>query len=392
MSTIIHGSDRKSKEQPLFTKEDPFLAPILDRRSLNKKGSSKATFHLSLDIQGSSITYQEGDAVGIWPRQDPTLVEELLALLKAPKQTMVKDPRLNMEMSLENYLYTRANLSRVTPALLQLLASSAVSTQKKDFLQNLLRPDSKELRALYSKNHDVVTCLQDLLPHDLSIQEFINTLSPMLPRFYSIASSQQQYPHEIHLLVSTFSYEVQHETRFGLGSHFLCHSNTPFVPLYVQHNPNFRLPEDPKTPIIMIGPGTGIAPYRAFLQHRASLSTPTRNWLFFGECHQAFDFYYKDELETYVKKGILQLSTAFSRDQDHKIYVQHVMEENAKDIWHWIQEGCHIYLCGDATHMAKDVTHTLLSIIHKEGDLSEEDAKALLQSLRKEKRFQADVY
>lgn len=392
MSTIIYGSSRKSKETHLFTKDNPFLAQIKYRLLLNKAGSCKKTFHLALDITGSAITYHEGDAVGIWPQNDPALVAALLSLLRVPKETLIRDPHVLTTLSLEEYLYHKPNLSRVTPALLQLLLTSSIPADKRAILTHLLQPENKTMRAQYIKEHDVLTCLKDMLPQTIDVFGFVASLAPMLPRFYSITSSQDLYPHEIHLLVATFSYSLHNEKRSGLASHFLCHSNHNFVPLYVLHNPHFALPTDPRTPVIMIGPGTGVAPYRAFLQKRASLSVKTRNWLFFGECNRAYDFYYEEEFLDYVRRDVLRLSTAFSRDQEHKFYVQHAMEQQSRDIWTWIEEGAHLYVCGDATRMAKDVTQTLLSIFQKEGRFSAEEAKAFLHKLRKEKRYQTDVY
>lgn len=392
MSTIIYGLPRKSKEKHIFTKEDPFLAPIKERYVLNKQGSCKKTFHISLDVSDSSIIYQEGDAIGIWPQNDSSIVTSLLSFIKDSKDTVVQDPRSEQKLSLEQYLYHKANLSRVSLSLLQLILDSSPSTQHIDRLRNLLIPDHKTLRAEYIKEHDVLTCLNDFAPTGLDAHTLVTALSPMLPRFYSIASSQVRYPHEIHLLVSTFSYAIQNEVRTGLGSHFLCYSEHSTVPLYVQHNPNFALPTHPETPILMIGPGTGIAPYRAFLQRRASLPIKTRNWLFFGECNEAYDFYYQKELSHYITEGYLKLSTAFSRDQPHKVYVQHRLLEQSREVWAFLQEGAYLYLCGDATHMAKDVTEALLTIAQKEGNLSLEQARHFFHHLRKEKRFQSDVY
>lgn len=392
MSTIIYGLTRKSKEKHLVTKEDPFFAPIKHRVLLNKEGSSKKTFHISLDITNSSILYHEGDAIGIWPQNDPVIVASIMTLLNASSQAVVQDPRSEQSLSFKDYLYHKANLSRVTPALLQFLSTTPLATPKITHLQHLLDPSHQLLRTAYFNDHDVLTCLKEYTPQITDLQGFVNTLAPLLPRFYSIASSQTTHPNELHLLVSTFTYRVQDELRTGLGSHFLCYHANASVPLYVQHNPNFALPSNPETPIIMIGPGTGVAPFRAFLQKRASLPLNTRNWLFFGECNRAYDFYYEEEFSHYVQEGLLTLSTAFSRDQSHKIYVQHELERHGQEVWSWVNEGAHIYLCGDATHMAKDVTHALLMIFQTSGKLSIDDSKALLHHLRKTKRFQTDVY
>jgi sulfite reductase (NADPH) flavoprotein alpha-component len=400
MSTIIDGSERKSKEKPLFTKENPFLSYLRERAPLSKEGSSKKTFHLSLKINNPSFLYKEGDAIGVLPKNPDSLVSAILSLLNTAGDVVIKNPRsLNPEspeqLSFKDYLYYKTNLTRVTPALLHLINNTLSSHPD---LEKLLLPENKLLRSDYTEKHDLLSCLEYFSPKNLDLQELVNATSPILPRFYSIASSSSHYPEEIHLLVSTFSYTVQEKPRTGVGSQFLCYEadfSTP-IPIYVQHNPNFCLPSDLTTPMIMIGAGTGIAPYRAFLQQRShalssSIQKP-RFWLFFGERNQAFDFYYEQELTRYVNQGLLKLSAAFSRDQQHKIYIQHLMEEQSKELWQWIQEGANIYLCGDAKQMAKDVNNTLLSIFQKEGSLSLEESKELLHLMRKQKRFQVDVY
>lgn len=393
MSTIIYTSETKSKEKHLFTKENPFLSKVKQCFLLNKEGSSKKTFHVSLDISNSSITYNEGDAIGILPKNPDYQISTILDITQLSGEEFIQDPRSSCSMSLKDFLYYKANLARVTPALLTLFKTNAFSL-KTALLETLLLTENKTLRTEYIDMHDVLSCVKDFYPQKLIPQEFVNALAPMLPRFYSIASSQSCYPDEIHLLVATFNFTIQGELRAGIGSDFLCYqaSNTTPVPLYVQHNPNFTLPADPTIPIIMIGPGTGVAPYRGFLQKRILSSTKTKNWLFFGECHKACDFYYEEEFLNYEKQGFLKISTAFSRDQEHKIYVQHQMETHAKEFWQWIDQGAIIYLCGDAKHMAKDVTEMLLKIFHKEGNLSMEQSKELLHLLRKQKRFQSDVY
>lgn len=393
MSTTIYTSERKSKEKDLFTKDNPFLSRVKECTLLNKEGSSKRTFHISLDISNSSITYSEGDAIGILPKNPECMISSLLDILGTSGEDFIQDPRSSNLISLKNYLYYKTNLARVTPALLSLLKNNPFSI-KASLLETLLVAENKALRSEYIEIHDVLSCLQDFSPKDLDLQSFVNALPPMLPRFYSIASSQSCYPDEIHLLVATFSYEIQGEARTGIGSDFLCYQATydTAIPLYVQHNPNFTLPSDLTIPIIMIGPGTGIAPYRGFLQKRALSTTKTQNWLFFGECHKAYDFYYEQEFQHYAEQGLLRISTAFSRDQEHKIYVQHQMEHHAKELWQWINQNAVLYLCGDAKEMAKDVTEMLLKIFQREGNLSLERSKELLQLMRKQKRFQTDVY
>jgi len=393
MSTIIYTSNRKSKEQSLFTKNDPFITCLKSRKLLNSPTSSKQTFHICLSLQGFSPPYQEGDAVAIFPKNPKNLISSILNLLNAKGDELLKDPKTNEPAVLETYLTEKSNLSRITSTLLTLLSTCS---SKNPFLKDLLTETKKSERAHYIQSHDLLTCLKDLSPLEpLDLQAFIASLPPMLPRFYSIASSLSCYPEELHLLVATFSYQVQQEIRTGVGSDFLCNRaailETP-IALYIQSNPNFSLPLDPNTPIIMIGAGTGIAPYRSFLQKRSLEQIKTRNWLIFGERNRQSDFYYEEELQDYVEKGLLTLTTAFSRDQQAKCYVQHQMTAHSKQVWEWIEQGAILYVCGDAEHMAKDVQKTLIDILHKEGGYSLEDAAQFLQKLRKEKRYQTDVY
>ena len=331
--------------------------------------------------------------MAIFPKNPNALISSILKLLNAKGDELLKDPKTNEPVVLESYLTDKSNLSRITSTLLTLLSTYS---SRNLFLKDLLTETKKNERTHYIQSHDLLTCLKDLSPlQPLDLQAFIASLPPMLPRFYSIASSLSCYPEELHLLVATFSYQVQQETRTGVGSDFLCNRaavlETP-IALYIQSNPNFSLPLDPNTPIIMIGAGTGIAPYRSFLQKRSLEQIKTRNWLIFGERNRQSDFYYEEELQDYVERGLLTLTTAFSRDQQAKCYVQHQMAAHAKQVWEWINQGAILYVCGDAEHMAKDVQKTLIDIIHHEGGYSLEDASQFLHKLRKEKRYQTDVY
>lgn len=346
-SSLIH--------EPLYSKNSPFLGKVKESYLLNKEGSTKRTYHVVLDLSGSSIAFSPGDAIGIFPQNSQEEIEEIITLLGAQGDERVIPKRKEVELSFYDFLLKEANLSR-TP--------SSIDPEKQDLpLLDFLRQKKGSF----------------------SPQEIAETLSPMLPRFYSIASSSQLYKEEVHLLVATFSRKVGEREIPGLGSHFLTHlakpNETP-VPLFVQRNETFSLPEDPSRPIIMIGPGTGLAPYRAFLQERAL--TPSKNWLFFGERHSLFDYYYQDELLKYEKEGILKLTTAFSRDDETKVYVQHRMWEQKEELLKWLDEGAILYVCGDAKRMSRDVTATLDQIL--------EGRPETTKSLRKEGRLLLDVY
>ena len=368
----------------LFSKETPFLAKISERQLLSGNNSSKKTYHISLNIKGSGLSFEEGDAVGIIPSNDPSLVKRILTITQLPKECQVIHPRTKLVMTFEDFLTKAANLSRVTPSLFSLLKNQTSS------LSTLNDEEIKDLCV----SHDVVTFLDHFFLQTVDIQDFCDAFSPLLPRFYSIASSQLVSADSIDLLVASFTYSVQNEKRAGLGSEFLCSFaklDESVVPLYIHHNPHFKLPLDSSVPIVMLGAGTGIAPYRAFLQNRAFDHT-SKNWLFFGERQKSCDFYYEKELLDYAKRGLLELTTAFSRDQEEKIYIQHQLYSHRVKVWEWIEQGAVIYLCGDAKQMAKDVTATLLKIFESEGGLSEIKAKEFFLQLRKEKRFQQDVY
>jgi sulfite reductase (NADPH) flavoprotein alpha-component len=223
----------------------------------------------------------------------------------------------------------------------------------------------------------------------------VNQFAPLLPRFYSVASSPKTHPDEVHLTVALSTYDHHGELRYGVASHFLCHiaeENATAIPSYVQPTPHFTLPHNHEAHIIMIGPGTGVAPFRGFLHERLAHNAPGKNWLFFGERHRAFDFFYEEFWTSLVGQNKLRLDLAFSRDQEDKQYVQHRLTENGKELWSWLQEGAYLYLCGDADPMAKEVEATLLQIFKEHGNLAEADAKAYLKSMRHERRYLIDVY
>lgn len=363
-----------------YNKDNPFPAKIIERYILNKKGSIKQTYHLTLDLTGSNITYKPGDAVAIYPENSPSDVHALLSALQASGNEEIVDPRSQSVMPLHHFLKTKINLMRITTPLLKQMGDPS-----------FLDEDAKEKRSLFIANHDLIDFFE-MYPPNLSLQELIGFFSPLLPRFYSIASAPSVSPHRVDLLVATFTYKHGKKEKKGLGSQFLAETatmHTTPIYTYLHPTPHFTLPEDPNTPIIMIGPGTGVAPYRAFLQERESLRAPGSNWLFFGECYQKADYYYETYLESLKAKNFLRLDLAFSRDQQEKMYVQHKLLVHGSDIWKQINSGATLYICGDARHMAKDVTAALHSIIEMHSSV---DPKIFLKALRKEKRLLLDVY
>ncbi len=368
---------------------------IKERYLLTKEGSSKQTFHVILDLTQNPLTFQPGDSIAIYPQNDPLLIDHLINAMRGRGNEMITDPRSGKNLSLREFLTHKANLARLTSSFLKLFYAYEPSHDKKNRLGHLLEPSNRPLLIQYLSSHDPLDLFREYQETTVPLQELCSQFGPILPRFYSVASSPSVYKEEAHLTVALFSFTHQGEQRYGVGSHFLCSlaipRETSFLS-YVQPATHFHLPADDATPIILVGPGTGIAPYRAFLQERIARRAPGKNWLFFGERNRAFDYLYEEEIEGWKKKGQLKLDLAFSRDQQEKIYVQHKMLEHAKELFHWLESGAIFYVCGDAHHMAKDVDHALHTLVKQEAGLNELGAKAYVKALRASKRYLADVY
>jgi len=365
-----------------YSRLHPYLARIKERNLLTGPSSTKKTYHIVLEIQGEEFPFKVGDSIGVLCQNDPEEVDALLYKLGRPGTETLLDPRENRPYPLREYLLHKVNISRVAGPFFKLF----------DPQSPLLHPDRKGELAAFLHTHS----LFDLLAlHPLADPSHLTKLMPLLPRFYSIANSARVFPNEIHLTVAYVSYVSGGKNRKGIGSHFLCtyaqESTTP-IPIYLQPSNYFTLPSDPRASIILVGPGTGIAPYRAFLQERLALSQPGRNWLFFGERNRASDFYYEPFWLELQSQGRLRLDLAFSRDTPVKTYVQHKMYEEKKSLWNWLQEGAYFYVCGDAEEMAKDVDAMLHRIVREEGRMAEEEARLYVKGLRAEKRYLADVY
>ncbi|MCC6128257.1 MAG: sulfite reductase, partial [Chlamydiae bacterium] len=342
----------------IYNRTRPYIARIKERSLLTAPSSTKRTYHLALDLSSGPLPFTIGDSVAILPRNDPEIVEKILKSAHLDGNASIVDPKTKEPLSLRQLLETKANLTKIHSRL-----------------QSLLRETS------FPKDYHVVDLISQARSHSYTPQELADVLLPLMPRFYSIASSSKMHPEEIHLTVSALSYEVQGKPRYGVASHFLCHAatieSTP-IPLYIQPSNGFTLPA-PDASIILIGPGTGIAPFRAFLQERLINQARGRNWLFFGERHHASDFYYEPFFTELVKQQLLRLDTAFSRDQPEKIYVQHRLLEHSASIWDWLQTGAYLYVCGNAEFMAKDVDASLRQIACKHGNFSEEKSAAYLR-------------
>jgi sulfite reductase (NADPH) flavoprotein alpha-component len=370
-----------------WSKETPFPARLLTNRKLNLEGSQKETRHFEISLEGSGLNYEVGDALGVWPANCPELVGEILRALGATGEATVKIS--GGEFPLRQALLEKLDLGKPAAELLQFFAGSNVA------LRDLLAPERKDDLKKWLWGRGVVDLLLEHPAVKWTAAEFVARLKPLAPRLYSIASSPKAHAGQVHLTVSIVRYESFGRARKGLASTFLADragGEIP-VPVFIQASHGFRLPVDGSIPIIMVGPGTGVAPFRAFLHERRAASAPGRNWLFFGEQRAAADFYYRDELETMFSDGHLtKLCTAFSRDQAEKIYVQHRMLEHAAELWSWLQDGAHFYVCGDASRMAKDVDDALHKIVETTGGNSADDAKAYVAKLKADKRYQRDVY
>ncbi|MBI4723980.1 MAG: sulfite reductase subunit alpha [Rhodomicrobium sp.] len=358
---------------------------FIGRRRLNKPGSEKDTWHIEFDLSAAGLDYTAGDSFGIFPENDPALVREILITLWA-------DPdRKRDGRTLAGILGQDFSLSPAPDSLFQLFSylTGGEKRQKAKALAAGEDPDGD------AATLDVLAALRKFQGIRPDVEAFLEALEPLQPRLYSISSSPKATPGRLSLTVDSVRYKINRRTRFGCASTFLSDRIQPgtLLKAYVQKAHNFGLPHDPSTPIIMVGPGTGIAPFRAFLQERQAIGAEGKNWLFFGHQRSAFDFFYEEELSAMKASGLLtRLSLAWSRDGSGKFYVQDRMRETGRDLWAWLQEGAHFYICGDAKRMAKDVERALADIACEHGGLTPAKAVTFIADLKKARQFQADVY
>jgi sulfite reductase (NADPH) flavoprotein alpha-component len=372
-------------ERPTVSRDAPVEATFLSRTLLNKPGSGKETWHIEFDIAGTGLAYAVGDSFGLFPRNDPALVEAVLKAIDAPPDFPIGGRMLR------DVLTDGVSLNPAPDMLFQLI-SYLIGGERRQKAQALADGDDPDGDA---ETLDVLAALDKFRGVRPDPEAFIEALDPLQPRLYSIASSPKVDPGRIALTVDTVRYAVGKRTRLGVASTFLGGRIAPQskVRTYVQKAQGFGLPADPAVPIIMIGPGTGVAPFRAFLHERMAAKAPGRNWLFFGHRNSRHDFFYEDELAGMKSAGALtRLTLAWSRDSEEKIYVQHRMREVGRDLWSWIADGAHVYVCGDAKHMAKDVERALVDVVATFGARSTDQAIAFVSDLKKAGRYQTDVY
>jgi len=386
-----------AQESPTYSKDLPFPARVTENRLLSKPGSAKETRHFIVDISGSGLHYKAGDSLGIFPSNRAADVDELLALLGASGDEPVSPAMLKLSapISLRQALTERLALAKPTRKIVETLAAKATDPQEKARLDGLLAPESKDLLAGLLEEREFIDLLAENRSAKLTPQEFVDHLRKLMPRLYSIASSPRVHLSEIHLTVAVVRYDTNHRERIGVCSTFLADRvqvGTTAVPVFVSES-HFGPPADVSRDCIMIGPGTGVAPFRAFLQDRVAVGAGGRNWLFFGDQKKATDFLYEEEWAEYVRQGHLtRFDTAFSRDQVTKVYVQDRMRANAAELWRWLDGGAHFYVCGDAKRMAKDVDTTLHDIVAEQGGKTVQEAAEYVKQMKKDKRYQRDVY
>jgi sulfite reductase (NADPH) flavoprotein alpha-component len=373
-----------------YNRNNPFPARLITNRKLNAAGSAKETRHFEISLQGSGLAYEVGDALGVMPSNCPALIADIILALGCDGEEAVKDPQ-GQETSLTHALRHSYTITRPPRPLLQAIAERSGDSR----LTSLLEPGNEAKLDKWLYGREVVDVLLGYPSVKFSPAEFIGLLRKLPPRLYSISSSPKAHPDEVHLTVAAVRYETHGRRRKGVCSTFLADRGdaSTAIPVFIQTSHGFRLPQDTDRPIIMIGPGTGIAPFRAFLEERRATGATGKHWLFFGDQCSACDFLYREELEAMLAEGTLaRLDTAFSRDQEEKIYVQHRMKESAAELWAWIVAGAHLYVCGDAQRMARDVDAALHEIIQNAGGKTPEQAAEYVQKLRTEKRYQRDVY
>ena len=380
------GSDATAGAASQYSKQNPFAAELYTNQKITGRDSGKDVRHIEISLAGSGLSYQPGDALGVYFTNDEALVRELLLLTAIARDTPVTIG--GETLTIEQALTEQLELTQSYPAFVEKYAAATGNTTLSE-----LAADKAALRA-YLNDRQIIDIVREH-PGLLSAQQLADALRKQQPRLYSIASSQAEVEDEVHLTVAVVRYDAYGQPHLGGASGFLAErlAEGDKVKVFVEHNNNFRLPQSDDTPVIMIGPGTGIAPFRAFLQERDARGASGKNWLFFGNPHFTQDFLYQLELQNYLKRGVLsKLDVAFSRDQAAKVYVQDKLRKHGAEVWQWLNDGAHLYICGDANRMAKDVQLALIEIVQQYGGKTAGEAQHYLDELRVAKRYQKDVY
>lgn len=387
IASAAKGSDAESE----YSRSNPFAAEVLENINLNGRGSKRETRHVEISLEGSNLQYEPGDCLGIYAENDPRLVDEIIAAMGWTAEEQVTVNKSGDKRSVREALLQNFEITVLTKPLIESLA--ALSSD--DSLKKLASAGNEaELRS-YAKGKDLLDLIGDFSLKGIGAEQLVSKLRKLPPRLYSISSSPTAYPDEVHVTVRSVRYESAGRERYGVCSVHLAErvEAGDKLPVFIQQNENFKLPQNTETPIIMIGPGTGVAPFRAFLGELEELGAEGRTWLFYGDQYFSTDFLYQVEWQRWLETGVLtRMDVAFSRDTDKKIYVQHRMLEKSKELYEWLQAGAHVYVCGDEKHMAHDVHTALLTILQQEGGLSEAAAAQYLSDMQDQRRYQRDVY
>ena len=381
----------------VYSIDRPFLATITENRLLNKPGSSKETRHLVVALAGSGLHYKTGDSIGVFPTNRAGEVDEILQRLGATGDEMVSPAMLKLTtpIRLRDALSGRLALAKPTRRAIETLAAKATDAAEQTRLAGLLAPESKDFLDAFLFQSEFVDLLAEFPSAKFTPHEFVDQLRKLMPRLYSMASSGRVFPTEAHVTLAVVRYKTNGRDRVGVCSTFLADRaplGEPVVPVFISSS-HFGPPADGARDCIMVGPGTGIAPFRAFMQERVATGATGRNWIFYGDQRRGTDFVYEEEWKQYQASGVLtRLDTAFSRDQLLKVYVQDRLRENAAELWAWLQGGAYFFVCGDAKRMAKDVDTALYNIVAEQGDFTPTQAADYVKLLKKEGRYQRDVY
>ena len=390
-SAIQAAAGTEQPSDSVYSRTHPFLAEVVENINLNGRGSDQETRHLVLAIEGSNMKFEPGDCIGIFPENDPKLVDELISRLNWNPDELVTVNKQGDQQPVREALLRSFDITTLTKKMLEQATSYTSDPRLQELLQKGHETELKE----YTKSRDVIDLVTDYGPWNVTTAEFTTMLRKLPARLYSIASSYQANPDEVTLVIRAVRYQLHGRERNGVCSVYVAERLQPGdkVAIYVQENPNFKLPQDGDTPIIMVGPGTGVAPFRSFIEEREETGASGKSWLFYGDRRFRTDFLYQTDWQRWLKDGVLtRLDVAFSRDTAQKVYVQHRMMEKSHELYEWLQEGAYVYICGDKQHMAKDVHETLLTIIEQEGGLNRAEAEAYLDNMKAANRYQRDVY
>lgn len=374
-----------------YSRSNPFQAEILENLNLNGRGSDRETRHVEISLEGSNLQYEPGDSLGIIPQNDPELVDQLIAAMDWRADELVTVSKSGDQRGLRDALINHYEITTLTKPLLSAIEQLTGNAD----ICDLLAPGGEQELKDYMNGRDLLDLVQDFKLKGVPAEPFVTLLRKIPARLYSIASSSRANPDEVHITVRSVRYEAHGRARKGVASVHLAErvQAGDALPVFIQQNTSFKLPENPEAPIIMIGPGTGVAPFRAFIADREETGANGKSWLFYGDQHFATDFLYQIEWQRWLKDGVLsRMDVAFSRDTDQKVYVQHRMLENSGEFYRWLQEGAFVYVCGDEKKMAHDVHKALIAIVEKEGKLSSEEAAEYVASMQRQKRYQRDVY